>query len=56
MRGEVRRESCRDPVRCRQFPGVDESAYAAFQWQMAEEAFSGSKKKKKQHLIISVAR
>lgn len=36
--------SCRDSVRCRQFPGVDESAYAAFQWQMAEEAFSGTKK------------
>lgn len=32
VREEVRRESCRDPfsVRCRQFPGVDEIAYAAF--------------------------
>lgn len=40
----MRWEHCRDPVRCRQFPAVDERAYAAFQWQMAEEAFSGSKK------------
>lgn len=46
---EVRWESCRNCVRCRRFPGVDESAYAAFQRQMAEEAFSGSKKRKMQY-------
>lgn len=42
---EVRRESCRDPSQCCQFPGVDESTYAAFQWQTAEDVFFCLKKK-----------
>lgn len=46
-------------VHCCQFPGVDESAYAAFQWQMAEQAFLDQGKKMQyivKHLIISAVR